>query len=108
MRAIGYSKIEDKPEEEEVDETFFSEFYEEWYYQHPLETHPLEAIYTRSIGNKLQKLAEIASKKKVEWPIEEIVPTYILKCFAKIFSQEALQQLPEHLRWDHKIDMKLG
>ena len=39
--------------------------------------------------------------------MEEIVPKYVLKHFAKIFSQEASQQLLEHNLWDHSIEMKL-
>lgn len=96
---IGYSKIEDKPEEEEnTDETFFSEFYKEWYHQDPFEMHLLEAIRVQSIHSKSQELAEIANKKKDECTVEEIVPAYVLKCFAKVFNQEASQQLPKHLQ----------
>ncbi|ETW75886.1 hypothetical protein HETIRDRAFT_330087 [Heterobasidion irregulare TC 32-1] len=90
-RTIGYSRIEDSPEEDESEDTFFSKFYEEWYYQNPLEVHPLEAIHIGSIGNKSQQLAEEANKAKTERPSKEIVPAYVLKQFAKIFSQEASQ-----------------
>ncbi|ETW82069.1 hypothetical protein HETIRDRAFT_45742 [Heterobasidion irregulare TC 32-1] len=100
--------MENDLEDNKTLDTFFSEFYEEWYYQDLLGAHLLEALHIGSIGNKSQQLAEKANKTKTERPIEKIVPAYVLKRFAKIFSQEASQQLPEHLQWDHKINMKPG
>ena len=50
---------------------------------------PSKAIQLRSTHNKSQELAEATKKKKDERTIEEIVPKYVLKHFAKIFSQEA-------------------
>ena len=66
------------------------------------------AIQLQSTHNKSQELAEAANKKKDVRTTEEIVPKYDLKRFAKIFSQKAFQQLPEHSPWDHSIEMKLG
>ena len=107
-KTIQYTKIEDKLEDLEEEDNFFTEFYEEWYNEDPFEIDPLGAIQLRSTHNKSQELAEAANKKKNIRTTEEIVPKYVLKRFAKIFSQEASQQLPEHSPWDHSIKMKPG
>ena len=67
------------------------EFYEDWYSESPFEIDSLGAIQLQSTHSRSQKLAEAANKKKDVRTIEEIVPKYILKHFAKIFSQEASQ-----------------
>ena len=107
-KAIHYTKIEDKPEDQEEENDFFAEFYEEWYNEDPFEVDSSGAIKLRSTHNKSQELAEAANKKKDIRTTEEIVPKYVLKHFAKIFSQEASQRLPEHSPWDHSIEMKPG
>ena len=88
--------MEDQPNNLEEEDNFFTEFYEDWYNKDPFEMDPSKAIQLRSTHNKSQELAEATNKKKDVRTIEEIVPKYVLKHFAKIFSQEASQQLPEH------------
>ena len=107
-RTINYTKIEDGPEDQEEEEDFFTEFYKDWYNEDPFEIDSSGAIQLQLTYNKSQELAEAANKKKNIRMTEEIVPKYVLKHFAKIFSQEASQQLPEHSPWDHSIKMKPG
>ena len=108
QKKINYAKIEDEPEDLKAEDDFFAEFYEDWYNEDPFEMDSSGAIQLHSTHNKSQELAEAANKKKDVWTTEEIVPKYVLKRFAKIFSQEASQQLPEHSPWDHSIEMKPG
>ena len=84
-KTINYTKIEDEPEDLE-EENFFAEFYKDWYNEDPFELDSLGAIQLRSTHNKSQELAEAANKKKDIQTMEEIVPKYFLKHFAKIFS----------------------
>ena len=95
-KKISYAKMEDQPNNLEEEDNFFTEFYEDWYNKDPFEMDPSKAIQLRSTHNKSQELAEATNKKKDVRTTEEIVPKYVLKHFAKIFSQEASQRLPEH------------
>ena len=88
-RTINYTKIEDGPEDQEEEEDFFTEFYKDWYNEDPFEIDSSGAIQLQLTYNKSQELAEAANKKKNVRMTEEIVPKYVLKHFAKIFSQEA-------------------
>ena len=105
-KRVNYVKIEDGPEDLEDEDNFFSEFYEEWYNEDPFKLNNSGEVQLRSTRSKSQELAEAANKAKDVRTTEEIVPKYILKRFAKIFSQEASQRLPKHSSWDHAIDMK--
>ena len=107
-KKINYATIEDEPEDLGEEDNFFTEFYEAWYNEDPFEIDSAGTIQLRSTHNKSQELAEATNKKKDVRTTEEIVPKYVLKRFAKIFSQEASQQLPEHSPWDHSIEMKPG
>ncbi|ETW82505.1 hypothetical protein HETIRDRAFT_316230 [Heterobasidion irregulare TC 32-1] len=72
VKTIRYSRIEDELEDKEgMNETFFSEFYEEWYHQDLFKMHLLEAIRIKSVHSKSQELAEIANKKKNDHTVEE-------------------------------------
>lgn len=107
-KTINYAKIEDEPEDLKKEDDFFAEFYEEWYKEDPFELNCEGEVQLRSTHSKSQELAEAANRKKDVQTTEEIVPKYVLKRFAKIFSQEASQRLPEHNSWDHAIEMKPG
>ena len=98
-KTINYAKIENKledlPEEKEEDlegiNKFLTELYENRHNDSLFELNPSRAVHLWSTHSKSQELAEEANKKKNTRTTEEIVPKYILKCFAKIFSQEASQ-----------------
>ena len=52
-----------------------------------------------------QQIAEKVSKAKGKKTFEEMVPEYY-QDFAKVFSEEESQRLPEHQPWDHTIDLE--
>lgn len=95
-RIVNYITIEDKPEDlpkyddedlEGINE-FLTTLYGNRYNKSPFETDPGETIHLQLTHSKSQELAEEANKKKNVRTMEEIVPGYILKQFAKVFSQE--------------------
>ena len=52
-----------------------------------------------------QKIAEEAGKEKRSRTFEEIVPEPYRE-FAKVFSEQESERLPEHKPWDHTVDLK--
>lgn len=96
---VNYIAIEDEPEglpehnngDIEGINKFLTTLYDNRHNNSPFKMYLDRAIYLRSTYSKLQELAETANKKKDICIIEEIVPNYILKHFAKVFSQEASQ-----------------
>ena len=69
-----------------------------------LETHQDE-VYCLAGFMYTQQIAEQASKAKGKKMFEEMVPEYY-RDFAKVFSEEESQWLPEHQPWDHAIDLE--
>ena len=60
------------------------------------------AGYTHS-----QRIAEEVNKAKGKRTFEEMVPKHY-RAFAKVFSEEESERLPDHQPWDHTIDLKEG
>ncbi len=54
-----------------------------------------------------QQIAEKATAAKGKKTFEEMVPEHY-RDFAKVFSEEESQRLPEHQPWDHAIDLEPG
>ena len=52
-----------------------------------------------------QQIAEKATAAKPKKTFEEMVPKHY-RDFAKVFSEEESQRLPEHQPWDHAIDLE--
>jgi hypothetical protein len=52
-----------------------------------------------------QQIAEKATAAKGKKTFEEMVPEHY-RDFAKVFSEEESQRLPEHQLWDHAIDLE--
>ncbi len=52
-----------------------------------------------------QQIAEQAQAAKPKKTFEEMVPKHY-RDFAKVFSEEESQRLPEHQPWDHAIDLE--
>ena len=52
-----------------------------------------------------QQIAEKAHAAKEKKTFEEMVPVHY-RDFAKVFSEEESQRLPEHQPWDHAIDLE--
>src|ERR1700761_9740507 len=53
------------------------------------------------------QIAEKAIAAKGKKMFEEMVPSQY-RDFAKVFSREESQQLPQHQPWDHAIDLEPG
>ena len=51
-----------------------------------------------------QQIAEKANQVKGKKTFEEMVPEHY-RDFAKVFSEDESQRLPEHQPWDHAIDL---
>src|SRR6201996_2279076 len=54
-----------------------------------------------------QQIAEKAIAAKGKKTFEEMVPLQY-RDFAKVFSEEESQRLPQHQPWDHAIDLEPG
>ena len=64
-----------------------------------------DEVYCLAGFTYAQQIAEQVSKAKGKKTFEEMVPEYY-RDFAKVFSEEESQRLPEHQPWDHAIDLE--
>ena len=64
-----------------------------------------DEVYCLAGFTYAQQIAEKVSKAKGKKTFEEMVPEHY-RNFAKVFSEEESQRLPEHQSWDHAIDLE--
>ena len=64
-----------------------------------------DEVYCLAGFTYAQQIVEQVSKAKGKKTFEEMAPGYY-RDFAKVFSEEESQRLPEHQPWDHTIDLE--
>ena len=64
-----------------------------------------DEVYRLAGFTYAQQIAEKVNKAKDKKTFKDIVPEYY-RDFAKVFSEEEAQRLPEHQPWDHPIDLE--
>jgi len=68
-------------------------------------SHVSEEVWIAAGYTYSQAIAEEAGKEKKKRSFEKIVPEEYRE-YAKVFSEQESERLPEHQPWDHTIDLK--